>query len=82
MAVLKGRKIPTQAGDEFSEIITKKGLEHERTYFQHLQCSVPVFRQIEENKNYAIRLEDTLSAIRKEMELVYQGYLDMETGQV
>ena len=76
MAVLKGRKIPTQAGDEFSKIITKKGLEHERSYFQHLQCSVPAFRQIEENKNYAIRLEDTLSAIRKEMELVYQGYLE------
>ena len=64
MAVLKGRKIPTQAGDEFSEIITKKGVGR-KDLFSAPSMFNPVFRQIEENKNYAIRLEDTLSAIRR-----------------
>lgn len=75
MAVLKGRKILTQTGDEFSEIITKKGLEHERNYFHYLQHSVSVFHEIDEDKNYTNRLEDTLSAIQRGSDLVYQGYL-------
>ena len=80
LTVLKaGNHIPSGTVDNYSELLQKKGKEHEETVFTRLKKQFPSHVGISTDKPTEYRIQETLEAIAKGTDLIYQAVLENDS---
>lgn len=74
-----GNHIPSGTVDTYSELLQKKGKEHEETIFTRLKKQFASHISISIDKPTEYRIQETLEAIAKGTDLIYQAVLENDS---